>query len=262
MTLAGSRSVVGSVHIQAFTFFVSRSRSVVRGAHIQAFTFSRGKTLWRSRSVVRGAHIQAFTFLLVKGTLKITVGCPPCTTAPASCRRPRTRTGRRPSRHPEPQHAAMSDQNRALGQEADWPEKKKSKGTFCCKNISGEGIILNYSLKLIQKTRRRGKLQALRQHINSKTIGLSRVKTVIVVWKMVLRTIALFYLPLRNIFPLISSHDPPCQKTKRLFQRGISPNQETCVIKRRLFSSCYNEKSAWSSKMRSMTCAREDDCSK
>ena len=32
MTLAGSRSVVGGVHIQAFTFFVSRSRSVVRGA--------------------------------------------------------------------------------------------------------------------------------------------------------------------------------------------------------------------------------------
>ena len=26
-------------------------------------------------------HIQAFTFLLVKGTLKITVGCPPCTRA-------------------------------------------------------------------------------------------------------------------------------------------------------------------------------------
>ena len=26
---------------------------------------------------------------------------------------------------PEPQHAAMSDQNRALGQEADWPPRKK-----------------------------------------------------------------------------------------------------------------------------------------
>ena len=34
MTLAGSPSVVGGAHIQAFTFFVSRSRSVVRGAMV------------------------------------------------------------------------------------------------------------------------------------------------------------------------------------------------------------------------------------
>ena len=51
-------------------------------------------------------------------------------------------------------------------------EEKKREGTFYYRDISGEGIISYYSFTLIQKTRRRGKLQALRLHINSKTIGL------------------------------------------------------------------------------------------
>ena len=39
---------------------------------------------------------------------------------------------------PEPQRAAMSDQNRALGQKGRLTRKE---GTFYYKNISGEGII-------------------------------------------------------------------------------------------------------------------------
>ena len=46
MTLAGSWSVVGGAHIQAFTFFMvlelSRSRSVVSNAHVQAFAQNFG----------------------------------------------------------------------------------------------------------------------------------------------------------------------------------------------------------------------------
>ena len=45
MTLAGSWSVVGGAHIQAFTFFMvlqlSRSQSVVSNAHVQTFTSSQ-----------------------------------------------------------------------------------------------------------------------------------------------------------------------------------------------------------------------------
>ena len=56
---------------------------------------------------------------------------------------------------PEPQHAAMSDQNRAFGQKADWtcdhPHKKKNEGTFNYRNISSEGLILHYSFILIRK---------------------------------------------------------------------------------------------------------------
>ena len=51
---------------------------------LQILQFLLKITLAGSWSVVRGAHIQAFTFLLVKGTLKITVGCPPCT-CPSIC---------------------------------------------------------------------------------------------------------------------------------------------------------------------------------
>ena len=46
-------------------------------------------------------------------------------------------------------------------------------------------MIKNYSFKLIQKNRRRMKLQALLLHINSKTIDLQRVRTVIIFGKMV-----------------------------------------------------------------------------
>ena len=43
------------------------------------------------------------------------------------------------------------------------------------------------------------------------------------------------YLPVRSIFPRNSSHDPPCQKTKRLFSRVISPNQVTFQLLLRRF---------------------------
>ena len=52
------------------------------------------------------------------------------------------------------------------------PHQEKEEGPFYYSNISGEGIILYYSFKLIPKTRRRGKLQSLQLYINSKTIGL------------------------------------------------------------------------------------------
>ena len=55
----------------SFHFFVSSSRSVVDCAHIQAFIFF----VSRSRSVARRVRVQAFA----TETLKITVGCPPCT---------------------------------------------------------------------------------------------------------------------------------------------------------------------------------------
>ena len=35
-----------------------------------------------------------------------------------------------------------------------------------------------------------------------------------------------FYSPLRNIVPRISSRDPPCHKTKRLFSRATSPTRK------------------------------------
>ena len=45
-------------------------------------------------------------------------------------------------------------------------------GPFHYRNISGEEFIFYYGFKLNPKTGRRGKLQSLRLHINSKTIGL------------------------------------------------------------------------------------------
>ena len=48
----------------------------------------------------------------------------------------------------------------------------KKEETFYYRNISGEGTILHYSFILIQKNRRRVKLQSLQFYINSKTIGL------------------------------------------------------------------------------------------
>ena len=64
--------------------------------------------------------------------------------------------------------------------------KKKEEGTFYYKNISGEGIISHYSLILIEKNRRRVKLQSLQFYLNSKTIKLQRVKTVINFAEMVI----------------------------------------------------------------------------
>ena len=48
-----------------------------------------------------------------------------------------------------------------------------------------KGIILHYSFTLIQKNRRQVKLQSLQFYINSKTIKLQRVKSVIILAAMV-----------------------------------------------------------------------------
>ena len=53
---------------------------------------------------------------------------------------------------------------------------KKERELFNYRNISGEGFIFYYSLKLLPKNRRRVKLQTSQLHINSKTIELQRVK--------------------------------------------------------------------------------------
>ena len=66
--------------------------------------------------------------------------------------------------------------------------QKKEEGTFYYKSISGEGIILHYSFIIIQKNRRRVKLQSLQFYINSKTIKLQRVKSVIILAAMVSHT--------------------------------------------------------------------------
>ena len=65
------------------------------------------------------------------------------------------------------------------------PLLEKKEETFYYRNISGEGIILHYSFILIQKNRRRVKLQSLRFYINSKTIKLQRVKSEIILAAMV-----------------------------------------------------------------------------
>ena len=67
-------------------------------------------------------------------------------------------------------------------------------GPFYYRNISGEEFIFYYSFKLIPKSRRQGKLQSLQFYINSKTIGLYRVKTVIISSEMVIQETAGPYL--------------------------------------------------------------------
>ena len=61
------------------------------------------------------------------------------------------------------------------------PSSKKMETSFY-RNISGEGIILHHSFKLIQKNQRRVKLQTLQFYINSKTINLHRVKSFLQRW--------------------------------------------------------------------------------
>ena len=152
-------------HIQAFTqklaLTLSRSRSVARRARVQSmcaeitlcghhlrpwpfpknlsfFFHSPGKpgqdthddglvgyVFFTRLNVVRRHHVPV-----------LHVEPSSCTTAPTSCRRPGTRTGwpfRPLPPRPEPQHAAMSDQNRAFGQKADWtcdPPAQKKRGNF------------------------------------------------------------------------------------------------------------------------------------
>ena len=97
-----------------------------------------------------------------------------CTTAPASCRRPGTRTRCRSSRHPTPRAPAYRDER---PKSCVWAKgrlnvrstaQKKNEGTFNYRNKSSEGIILHYSFILIQKNRNRVKLQILQFYINSK----------------------------------------------------------------------------------------------
>ena len=80
----------------------------------------------------------------------------------------------------------MSNQHRTLGQKGRLTKNKKG-GIFLIQEYFGRGIYFYYSLKLIPKNRRRLKLQALQFYINSKTIELQRVKTVIIFCKMVPR---------------------------------------------------------------------------
>ena len=68
---------------------------------------------------------------------------------------------------------------------------KKKGGTFYFRNISGEEFNFYDSLKLIPKNRRRAKLQTLQFHINSKTIELQRVKTVIIFAEMVVSGVSI-----------------------------------------------------------------------
>ena len=78
----------------------------------------------------------------------------PCKTAPASCRRPGTRTGRRQGRHPTPGSPALwtrAKQKRKLGQKGRLTKEKKRKGTF-----------------LLQEHFRRGNYLKLQFLINSK----------------------------------------------------------------------------------------------
>ena len=147
-----SRRTYPSIHL-----FVSRSRSVARRRHIQAFARktradSKDHGRWtavhmskrshrnswrlcRARSVAQRARLQAFTFLLVKSTLKITVGCPPCTRA--------CTPGAPACRDERPKSCAWAKR--------PTDQKKKEEGTLYYRNISGDGIILHYRFKLIQK---------------------------------------------------------------------------------------------------------------
>ena len=74
---------------------------------------------------------------------------------------------------PEPQHAAMSDQNRA------WPTERAIHRTKKMREL------LITFLKLILKNRNRVKLQILQFYINSRKLKRQHVKSVIILSKMV-----------------------------------------------------------------------------
>ena len=78
-------------------------------------------------------------------------GASSCTTAPASCRRPGTRTGRRPSRQPTPRAPACRDKRPKSSAWAKSRLTKKKKGTFYYRNISGDEFIFSTVFKLNQK---------------------------------------------------------------------------------------------------------------
>ena len=81
----------------------------------------------------------------------------------------------------------------------------KKQETFYYKNISGEGISLYYSFILIQKNQRRVKSQSLQFLINSKTINLHHVKSVIIFAKMV-STVLPNLVPQRRIDDCCVTH--------------------------------------------------------
>ena len=64
------------------------------------------------------------------------------------------------------------------------PPQKKNGVNFLLQEYFQRGIFLHYSFILIQKNRRRVKLQSLQFHINAKTIKLQRVKSVIILAEM------------------------------------------------------------------------------
>ena len=78
---------------------------------------------------------------------------------------------------------AISNQNRTKGRLT----KNKKRGNFLLQEYFRRGNYFYNSFILIQKNRRRVKLQTSQFYINSKTIELQRVKTVIILGKMVYR---------------------------------------------------------------------------
>ena len=66
---------------------------------------------------------------------------------------------------------------------------QKKRRDFLLQEYFRRGNYFYYSFKLIQKNQRRVKLQSLQFYLNSKTIELQRVKTVIILGKMVISII-------------------------------------------------------------------------
>ena len=160
MTLAGSRSVVGGVHIQAFTFFAWESTLKItvgcpRCAYPSIHFFAWENTLKITVGCPRCAY-PSIHFFAWENTLKITVACPRCACAdsedhgrlPAvhdcasfvSSSKNSNRTTNRPSPHARsPSMPRRATKIERLGKRPT-DQRKKNKGTFCCRNISGEGI--------------------------------------------------------------------------------------------------------------------------
>ena len=71
---------------------------------------------------------------------------------------------------PDPRHCGHEQNKSANWGKRPTDKRKKEKGLFYYRKISGEGIILCYSFILIQKNQRLVKLQTVQFYINSKTI--------------------------------------------------------------------------------------------
>ena len=136
---------VRGAHIQQFTFFVSRSRSVVRGAVMCCVCM---RVLCCVVCCVVCVWCVVLVLVLVFGGGVVCIFVSFCVLL--------------------------------------LPSSKKKEETFYHRNISGEGIVLHYNFSInSEKNRRRVKLQSLQFQINSKTIKLQRVKSVIILAAMV-----------------------------------------------------------------------------